>query len=310
MIYALSMSDRWARRGFLRTLSAAAAATLLPRSGSGTAPALRLGYAAITWEGKDEQAIDDIAAVGFHGIQLRSNIVAEWGERSSELRGRLEQKGLALLCFSSGTVDADPAQQNEYLETHVKHARFVKALGGELLQLISRRPTGRAPTPEEFERLGRLLTEIGRRTADLGVRLVYHHHMRAFGEAPDEIARVLDASDAKFVSLLLDIAHYQQGGGEPVAAVSLHKERIAILHLKDVVSPLPGDARPPRESYRFVELGRGKVDVPGVIAAVAKIQFRGPAVIELDAVPDPARTPKDCAAINKQYVVEKLGLTL
>src|ERR1700730_17727893 len=33
--------------------------------------AIKFGYAAITWGGNDRQAIEDIAAVGFHGIQLR-----------------------------------------------------------------------------------------------------------------------------------------------------------------------------------------------------------------------------------------------
>ena len=61
---------------------------------------------------------------------------------------------------------------------------------------------------------------------------------------------------------------------------------------------------------RFVELGQGTVDVPGVVAAVEDVGFRGPAVIELDRVPDPARTPKECAAINKQYAVGTLGLHL
>lgn len=308
MIYATAMSE--SRREFLRTLTTVAAATIAPLAASPATFGLRLGYASITWGGNDEQAIDDIAALGFRGIQLRSNTVEKWGGKTAELRERLQQKGLALLCFSSGTVDADPVKQKDYALTHVKHARFVKALGGETLQLISRRPADRAPTPEEFQRLGRLLDEIGKRTLELGVRLVYHNHMRGIGEAPDEIARVLDASNPKFVSLLLDIAHYQQAGGDPVAAVSRHKDRLTILHLKDVVSPLPGDARPPRQSYRFVELGRGQVDVPGMIAALKKLPFNGPAVIELDAVTDPARTPKDCAAINKQYVVEKLGLSL
>ena len=32
---------------------------------------IRIGYAAITWGGNDRQAIDDIAAVGYKGIQLR-----------------------------------------------------------------------------------------------------------------------------------------------------------------------------------------------------------------------------------------------
>jgi inosose dehydratase len=284
------------------------AAALAPRLRG--ASALRLGYASITWAGKDEQAIEDIAALGFRGIQLRSNTVETWGERPAELRALLDKRGLALLCFSSGSVDADPAKRSEYVETHLKHARFVKALGGDTLQLLSRRPAGRAPTQEEFERLGGLLSEIGRRTLELGVRLVYHNHMRAFGEAPDEVAKVLELSDRRYVSLLLDIAHYRQGGGDPVAAVSRHKDRITVLHLKDVVSPVPGDSRPARESYRWIELGRGRVDVPGVIAALGKTQFQGPAIIELDAVTDPSRTPKDCAAINRQYAIDKLGLSL
>jgi len=303
------------RRDFLRSLNSMLAVAVVPRLHSVAfttrrAFSLRLGYASITWGGKDEQAIDDISSLGFHGIQLRSNAVEQWGDRPEQLRDLLQRKGLVLLCFSSGTVDADPAKQKQYIETHVKHARFVKALGGQTLQLISRRPADRAPTPEEFERLARLLDEIGKQALELGVRLVYHTHMRGFGEAPDEVARVLDATNPKLVSLLLDIAHYQQGGGDPVAAVSRHKDRITVLHLKDVISPVPGDTRPPRESYRWVELGRGKVDVPGVMTALQQVPWSGPALIELDAVTDPARTPKDCAAINKQYVVEKLGLSL
>src|SRR5207245_8799318 len=139
---------------------------------------------------------------------------------------------------------------------------------------------------------------------------VYHNHMGAFGEAPDEVARLLDATDPRFVGFLLDIAHYKQGGGDPVAAVSRHKDRLAILHLKDVVSPIPGDTRPPRQSYRWVELGRGTVDVPGVMAALKKLPFNGPAIIELDAVPEPGRTPKESAELNKRYVVERLRVSL
>ena len=37
------------------------------------APAdIRFGYAAITWGGDDLKAIDEIAGIGFRGIQLRS----------------------------------------------------------------------------------------------------------------------------------------------------------------------------------------------------------------------------------------------
>jgi len=70
------------------------------------------------------------------------------------------------------------------------------------------------------------------------------------------------------------------------------------------VTPATGGhaARP----YRWVELGRGRVDLPGVFAALKKAGFKGWALVELDAVPDKARTPKESGQISKSYL-EKLG---
>ena len=59
-----------------------------------------------------------------------------------------------------------------------------------------------------------------------------------------------------------------------------------------------------------MELGRGKVDLPAVFAALKDIKFRGWAVIELDSVPDKSRTPKECAQISKKYVEETLGMKI
>src|SRR6266700_2224687 len=89
------MPVRLSRRGFLAGLGAAAAASAtasvpawalsppplypvmdLSYFDTPITPApseIRLGYAAITWGGNDWQAMDDIAALGFHGIQWRAN---------------------------------------------------------------------------------------------------------------------------------------------------------------------------------------------------------------------------------------------
>ena len=71
--------------------------------------------------------------------------------------------------------------------------------------------------------------------------------------------------------------------------------------------PNPED---PKNAENFLELGRGKVDLPAVFAALHKINFRGWAVVELDAVPDKSKTPKESAAISKKYLEERLGLTV
>jgi inosose dehydratase len=59
-----------------------------------------------------------------------------------------------------------------------------------------------------------------------------------------------------------------------------------------------------------VELGRGRVDLPAVFAALDEVKFKGWAVIELDSVPDKSRTAKECGQISKSYLQEKLGIKL
>ena len=81
--------------------------------------------------------------------------------------------------------------------------------------MIDEPPKGKTLGPDDFKRMGRLLTELGKRTADAGVPLVYHNHMNSMSQPPDGTAAIMEASDPKYVRLLLDVAHFQQGGGDP-----------------------------------------------------------------------------------------------
>ncbi|PYR41762.1 MAG: xylose isomerase [Acidobacteria bacterium] len=266
------------------------------------APAeIRIGYASITWGGHDAQAIEDIAALGYEGVQLRSNILPDWESRPQALADLLAAKRLTFVALSSGGVDIEKPAASE-IAAHVAHASFLRAARGKYLQCTDTRPK-RALARADYERLGKLLTQIGKRTADLGIALGYHNHMGTIGERPEEVAQILDAADPRYVKFELDIAHYAQGGGDPVKAIRSYGDRLLFLHVKDVEDrPGGSGAWGGAGGYRFVELGRGKVDVKGCFAALHEVKFRGWAVVELDAVPDNARTPKDAAAVNKQFL--------
>jgi inosose dehydratase len=299
------------RREFLCQLGVGAAGALGPLHAMSSvlasgrrADAFKFGYAAITWGGDDERAIDDISALGFPGIQLRANVLGKFRNRPAALRDLLARRRLTFVALSSGNVPIDPALESEVIDEHVEHAKFLRDAGGLYLQLIDERPKGRAVESSDYARLGRLLTEIGKRVADLGVRAAYHPHAGSIGERPDEIDRVLDATDPTSVGLLLDVAHYQVGGGDPVAAVRRYAQRIQLLHIKDVVQPAPGAGMP---SFQFVELGRGMVDLKGVFAALRAARFDGWAVIELDSVPSAGETPKDAGMISKRYIEQVIG---
>ena len=282
-------------------VAASAAKVDAPKARSRTAD-ITFGYASISWAGKDQQAIDDIAALGFKGIQLRSNIMPEWGDKPAALRELLQQRRLTFVALSSGNIAIDPAKEAEDQAAHFKNATFVKNAGGLYLQVTDARPK-REVTAADFKRLASVMTELGKRTADIGIPLSYHNHMNSLGEAPQEVDAIMDAVDPRYVKLELDVAHYQQGGGDPVKAIDKYAQRILFLHLKDVASPFtpPGaESRP----YEFVELGRGKVDLPNVFAALDRAGYKGWAIIELDRVY--GRRPKEAAAISKQFVEQTL----
>jgi inosose dehydratase len=282
------------------------------------ASSMRFGYAAITWGNDVPQAIDDIAAVGFRGIQLRAGdgTVARYSANPAALHDLLAQHHLEFAVLSSGNLATDPARERETLEMHVKNAQFLRAAGGSCLQVIDERPKGRALVADDYARVGRLLTELGKRVTDAGVTLVYHHHMNSTGEKPQEVKAVLDAADKRHVRLLFDVAHYQQGGGDPVAAIRQYRDWIDVVHLKDVRDRSGGSARSggsdrsrgsaaaAAPTYEFVELGRGRVDLPGVFRALADINFSKWAIVELDRVPDGGGTPKQSAEMNRKFIVE------
>ncbi len=323
------MTFRTSRREFLSGLGVMTAATALPSipgyaslnlplypamdlsyfdTPISPAPAdMRLGYASITWGVKDRQAIEDISSLGFHGIQLRSNVIKDFGS-ASELRDLLEKHQLKLVALSSGGVRIDPALEADEIAKHTANAKFVHDVGGLYLQVTDERPKDRAITAADYKRLGRLISEIGKRTADLGISLGYHNHMGSLGERPEEVDQILQAADPRYAKLELDVAHYFQGGGDPAKAIEKYSDRLLFLHIKDV-EPVPGNADAKRP-YRFVELGRGRVDLPAVFDALHKVNFRGWAIVELDVVPDKTRTPKESGAISKKYLEEKLGVTV
>jgi len=290
------------RRRFLAQNSLLALAAFLPSAKSKT---YRMGYSAITWGGKDELAIEELSGLGYKGIQLRANTYAKYKDNPADLKKLLDAKGLSLVMFSSGNVEIDPAKMEANVAMHVNHARFIKSLGGSSLQLTnSLRKNNVPPTVDELARLAAAMNEIGKQTHAIGVQATYHNHMNQYGETPEEVDALVQAMDPKYLRLLLDVAHYHQGGGKPAEAVIKYQKVIHSLHIKDVESPIKGDTNP--KSYKFVELGQGNVDLVGVFAVLDKIKFGGWAIVELDGVPDKSKTPAQCAQISKDFLQARI----
>lgn len=300
------MSHQATRRAFLAGLGAVTATTTLPIfAAQHQADPIRFGYAAITWANEERQAAYDIAAVGFPGVQFRANAVTDF--KPAELKDLLAQLKLTFVALSSGELSIEKPEADE-IATHVKNAQFLKSAGGLYLQVLDQLKTyPRTATPDECKRIGRLLTEVGKRTADIGVPLGYHNHLNTLSENPENLDRIMENIDPKYVKLELDVAHLVAGGGDPVKAIHKYHDQILFLHLKDV-QKIPADTPNARYPFKWVELGEGIVDLPAVFKALKQTKFSGWAVVELDRVPDAGKTPKSCAITSKKFLERKIGV--
>jgi inosose dehydratase len=256
----------------------------------------KMAYSAITWSGNDLIAIKDIAALGFKGIQLRANTYPIFKDKPEDLKITIESAKLRLAMFSSGNVGISDDISKD-IETHLNHAKFIKVLGGQSLQITNTsRPKDRLPTTDELKKYAKNMSAVAKVVLEeTGIQPAYHNHMNQLGETPEEIETIVNEMDTRYIKLLLDVAHYQQGGGVPADAVLKYKDIIYATHIKDT---RPDDEK----GYRFVELGQGKVDFPSIFKNLNKIGFKGWNIVELDAVPVKGRTALECGQISKTYL--------
>ena len=266
---------------------------------------MQVGCASITWGSNIDQAIDQISALGYPGVQLLGNVLKTYPD-PEKVKAALEAHKLVFVALSSGGTQLDPAKEKEMLDEHAQHAKYLHTAGGKYLQVIGAgNPKDGPPkwTAADYKRQGYLLTEIGKRAAEFGIQTGFHNHMNTIGQEPQATDAIMAAADPKYVKLELDVAHYLQGGGDPAAAVRKYGRRVLFLHLKDTTPSTSA-----RGGYQFAELGQGRVDFKALFAALKETHFRGWGIVELDGErPGSTRTPEESAQMSKQYL-ESLGV--
>lgn len=162
-----------------------------------------------------------------------------------------------------------------------------------------------------------LLTNLDRAhyaAAAVGVVATLHPHLGTVVESPEAVARVIEGS---LIGLCIDTGHYALGGGDPVALVQRHADRIVHAHLKDVSFDVAARVRAGEINYRegvrqgmYQALGAGDARVSELIAALRDSGYDGWYVLEQDTViedEDDARRAFENARLSVEFIREAVG---
>jgi sugar phosphate isomerase/epimerase len=155
---------------------------------------------------------------------------------------------------------------------------------------------GVAHDPERWADFTSRLEGWARATEAQGLRFAYHNHVFEF-EARHGGEFALDRlfGSAPGVLMELDAAWAHAGGVDPADYLRQYAGRVPLLHVKDVT--VQGTQR------ETVELGRGEVDLPALLAAAsgAGVEWL---IVEQDQC---QRDPLESARANAHWLQGALG---
>lgn len=269
-----------------------------------------------------ERDLPLIADAGFPGIEPYRGWTMPYVDKPRELKATLDAHGLAMVTCSNG----GPGQSCDFIardardatiRDHVAFARdWLSVFGCQhfKINMGSRPPAG--TSDDDLHRIADTINEIGRQTAAFGIRIAPHPHIWGPVERPEEIRRLLALTDPDTVSLTLDTAHVNLGGGDPMEFIATHYDRICAIHWKDTkpayrgfTGPTPTQAMH-REEILYKDLGAGGVDLPAFWGAMRERGYDYWVTLDLDPprASEGEGTVAEKIAANKRYLTDTLGI--
>ena len=289
-----------------------------------------IGFAMNTWDfgaGTLEAGFECLRAVGFKSFEAllgdsltfdQARLYHQVGDlrlpvalRDYELMSRLStfsraetEFGLRLSSLYVNPHWIEPHLWSVELDLIRAVARFLRGCGAEVM-VAGGGPPARAGrhTQAGYRAFAAALSEAGKETAAVGVRLAYHPHLDCFVESREELDRLMDVLDAAEVGLCIDPAHLQATGSDPVSALETYIDRVDHVHLKDWDGEVDATGR---ARYAFKPLGEGVVDLRAFVNVLLAAGYRKDVIVEIDALEIPAN---DSCRAAIDYLEGTLGLT-
>jgi len=306
------------RREFIQRAGVGCASVLMDRNPSPAAsrpPTNPIGCSTISWpEAEFEHALETVSRLGFAGVQLVGWARERYANRVEVLCDRLKELNLVPVAQSCWGVKLDPENLLDNAATVRAYAEFFRSLGGSILQVTDSGKPGGQYSVENIRLLGERMNDLGRIAQDYGLTLGYHPHFGSFGETEEGVKRILAATDAKRVKLIADTGHLALGGMDPANIIREYRDRLILVHLKDVRKDALDAARENRgalrdRKYLFCEIGSGALDLASIRDVLRETSYHGWLIVELDGNEPTPGGPDEGARINREGL-KRLGWEL
>ncbi|MFB3826557.1 MAG: sugar phosphate isomerase/epimerase family protein [Bryobacteraceae bacterium] len=217
--------------------------------------------------------LEDLAAAGYEGFETNFASLESSFEDPAPVRAEIEKRRIKLIGLH-GTVNfTNPAHLQKDRAQLDRLAAACKGLGAELLILSSNgvpRDSGGGLQQAALKLRCEELNRAGAACRALGVRLATHNHAKEVENNGEEVEAVLERTEARNLSMLMDAAYVHGAGLDVPAFFRKHRRRIAGVHVRD------------QRDGKEVDLGKGNLDLKGIGEALRDTGWSGWVILEIN----------------------------
>lgn len=288
-----------------------------------------IGYGMAAWwrDGHPEniyRGLDELALAGFDGVEVFGAPLQAFISRPAQFGRLLQMHGLSLSSAYTAYAYLDSARQAQEDEDFRRVAAFVAEAGGKWVLLDGgRKPNLKSVndvTDDDVSVVADAANRYGQVARELGLSLAWHQHWGGVFEWSAPFHRFMARTDPTLVHFCPDTAQLAMGDYDVLQTFERYATRIGYVHFKDLapnhdwaIAAKHGGPSEPRDSgayrvdsrWRFVELGRGLIDFPALLAILQRVGFDGWIVDDMDYS---AYSTLESATACRDYLREALGL--
>ncbi|MEW4058887.1 myo-inosose-2 dehydratase [Bacillus siamensis] len=285
------------------------------------------GIAPIGWRNDDmpeigagntlQHLLSDIVVAGFQGTEA-GGFFPEPSVLNKELA--LRNLRIAGKWFSSFIIQ-DGIEKTA--ESFTEHCDYLQKVGADVaivseqtysvqgleIDVFKKKPHF---TDEEWVTLCNGLNRLGKIAEEYGLNLAFHHHLGTGVQTAEEVDRLMEGTDPRYVHLLYDTGHAYISDGDCMTILNKHMDRIRHVHFKDARIDIMERCRQEGKSFRqsflqgiFTVPGDGCIDFTEVYRTLIRHDYSGWIVIEAEQ--DPAiANPLEYALIARKYIDSEL----
>jgi len=249
-----------------------------------------------------EQALKEIADLGYDGIENFNFIANEYLDTPEEFSSLMQKYGLEfvnLYNYFSTDQKADMKKTESY-------CKLLNAIGTRQMNIQAQMWFDGTFKPTDYQAIAEYCKrseEMGALCRQYGIELLMHPHLNTCIVQDNEIEYFLEHTSPENVGLCLDTGHMIPAHEDPVTLFEKYHERLKYVHFKDAIADFYQKEPWPLKHFR--ELGYGVVDFSGVYDTLVKHGYDGVICVELDR---PRICNYDSAKVSREYLKRVIGI--